>query len=254
MRHHFYAPLLVATALLAACSSHYVITGIERTRILIDSTYDTHPDAAAAAYIAPYQHIVDSIMCPVVGTTARYMAATRPESTLSNLLADILLWAAPHYDECPAFAVYNMGGIRAALPQGTITYGDVLEVAPFDNKICFLSLRGDKVMELFAQIAHTGGEALSHGVALTISPTGTLLSARLHGEEIVADSMYRIATIDYVAEGNDYMTAFKEKSNYVAPADTLNNTRFLIMDYFRARAAQGLAVDATIEGRIVIKE
>ncbi len=249
-------PLPYLAALLLAvssCSTHYRIAGITRTRILIDSTYDTPCDSAVTAFMAPYKHTVDSLMSPIVGRAARYLSADRPESSLSNLLPDILLWAAARYGEQPSFAVYNMGGIRAAFPAGDVTYGDVLEVAPFENKICFLSLRGDAVMELFGQIARTHGEGVSHGVRLIITPAGQLLEASLHGKSIVADSTYRVATIDYVAAGNDYMTAFKKKTDYVAPADSMNNVRFIIMDYFRDKAARGESVDAQEEGRILVK-
>ncbi len=85
-------------------------------------------------------------MGPVVGRSAKYMTAKRPEGTLSNLLADILVWAAKDYNEKPDFGVYNMGGVRADLPKGDVTYGDVLDVAPFENKIAFTTLSGATVL------------------------------------------------------------------------------------------------------------
>ena len=132
---------LISTILVAtSCSTGYEITSFQRSRILIDSTYDASPDKAAAAFIAPYKQRVDSIMSPVVGKAAEYMSADRPESLLSNLLADILIWSGKAYGEQPDFAVYNIGGIRSAFAKGDITYGDVLDVAPFENKICFVTL------------------------------------------------------------------------------------------------------------------
>ncbi len=252
MKKSFYLLITVAV-LLSACASHYQITGITRTRILIDSVYDRNPDKRAEAFMKPYKHEVDSIMSPVVGRAACYMWAQKPESNLSNLLTDILVWAGKNYNEAPDFAVYNMGGIRAALSAGDVTYGDILEVAPFENKICFLSLTGNKVLELFRQIARVHGEGVSHGVCLEITKDGKLLSARLNGESIKEDSTYRVATIDFVAQGNDYLTAFKDKTDLNAPEDSLNNMRFVIMDYFREKAAQGEIVDAKIEGRITEK-
>lgn len=77
----------------------------------------------------------------------------KPESDLSNLLCDILVWEGQRRGENPDFAVYNMGGMRASFLKGDITYGDVLAVAPFENKICFLTLTGEKTLELFQQIA-----------------------------------------------------------------------------------------------------
>ena len=234
----------------SSCSSGYRITGFKRSRILVDSTADVATSKAVADFIAPYRQQVDSIMSPVVGRTACYMSASRPESKLSNLLADILVWCGRDYNERPDFAVYNMGGIRSAFAKGDVTYGDVLDVAPFENKICFVTLTGDKVKELFGQIAAVGGEGLSHGVELRITTGGRLKSALLNGGEIVPGKTYRVATLDYLAQGNDNMTAFKAATDINSPQGKDNNIRFIIMKYMEELAGQGLEVKAEIEGRI----
>lgn len=243
--------ILLATA---SCSSHYTMADISRSRVTIDSSYDVHPDAEAAAFIAPYRHKVDSMMMPVVGRVARYMASRRPESELSNLLTDVLLYSGANFNEHPDFAVYNMGGIRAALAKGDVTLGDVLNVAPFENKVCFLTLSGAKVLELFGQIAMRKGEGVSHGVQLEISKEGKLLTARLNGSPIDPAKAYRVATLDYLAQGNDQLEAFKSATDMNAPAGDANNVRNLISDFFRANTAKGIVVDSKIEGRIKIAE
>ena len=246
-------PLLAAMLLMASCRSHYTLTGINRTRILIDSHYDTNPDQAAAAFIAPYKHQVDSIMGPVLGIVAHDMEAARPESDLSNLLADILVWAAPQYGETPDLGIYNMGGIRAALTRGEVTYGDVLDVAPFENKISFITLSGESLTKLFRQIAKRGGEGVSSSVRMVITHDGELRSATVNGKPIDPEANYRLTTIDYLLGGNDGMSAFTEGTNTVAPKDSSNNTRFIIMNYFREQKAKGNIVDARVEGRIVVE-
>ena len=193
-------------------------------------------------------------MGPVLGKVARDMSAERPESPLSNLMADILMAMADEYGEKPDFGIYNIGGIRASLLKGEVTYGDVLDVAPFDNKICFVTLTGEKVLELFRQIAKRGGECVSHGVELVISPKGELLSARLNGKDIDPKASYRATTIDYVAQGNDGMTAFKSGTDLNSPQEEKNNSRNVIANYFRRMTASGKAVDAQMEGRITVKE
>lgn len=246
---------LAATALLslASCKSHYELSSVSRSRILIDNKYDANPDKDAETFLLPYKHQVDSLMSPVVGEVSEYMSARKPESTLSNLLADILLWGGKNYQESPDFAVYNMGGIRAAFAQGDVTYGDVLDVAPFENKICFLTLSGKKVRELFEQIASTGGEGVSHGVNLVISKDHKLLDCKLNGKEIDDNKAYRVATLDYLAQGNDKLEAFKSATNLVSPQTPENNVRFIIMDYFREQKAENKPVSRKIEGRIIIK-
>ena len=235
------------------CASHYELASVKRTRILVESRYDAAPDAAASKFMEPYKHQVDSVMGPVVGEVDHDMTAHRPESDLSNLLADIMVWGAKDYHEKVDFGVYNMGGIRAALSKGKVTYGDVLDIAPFENKICFVTLTGAKVLELFSQMAHTGGEAVSHGVELVFTRDHKLKSARLNGKEIDPKASYRIATLDYLAQGNDKMEAFKSATNVVSPQESSNNTRFIIMNYFKEQTAQGKVVNAHKEGRIRVE-
>ena len=245
--------------MVSCAPKHYQLAGVERSRIIVDSRYDQNPDQTAAQFLAPYKQVNDSVMGPIVGQVAHNMHAKRPESDLSNLLADILIWSAKDYDEQPVFAVYNMGGIRADLTKGVVTYGDVLDVAPFENKISFATLTGEKLMELFRQIAHRGGEGVSKGVELVIKmdekgETGELISARLHGQEIDPQAEYRVTTLNYVLEGNDGMTAFLDGTNSIAPQEASNNTRFLIMNYFREMMAKGIVVDSKVEGRIKVKK
>lgn len=248
------AMLVMATITMIAapsCTKHYEVADVQRTRIMIDNRYDAHPDKAAQAFLAPFKQTVDSIMGPVVGQTAKSMKSFRPESPLSNLLADILVDAGQYYDEQPVMGLYNMGGIRASLPEGTVTYGDVLDIAPFENKICFLTLTGENMMELFDNIARVGGEGVSHGVELRITKDRKVASVRLHGKEIDPKAEYRIATIDYLAQGNDRMSAFKKKTKFNAPAAKENDTRFIIRNYFLKMAKTGVPVSAEIEGRII---
>lgn len=245
--------LAFVSLMASSCASHYQLTNVQRTRILVDHRYDGIRNEKVDAMMQPYKHEVDSLMSPVVGRVKHDMSVSRPESTLSNLLSDILVWGGRAFHETPDFAVYNMGGIRAALVKGDVTKGDVVDVAPFENKLCFLTLTGEQVLELFKQIASVGGEGVSHGVELRITKDGQLKSALVHGKPIEPQRLYRIATLDYLAQGNDKLVAFKKKTQVLSPQDKQNNVRFIIMDYFQQANEQGLEVDAAIEGRIVVE-
>lgn len=192
-------------------------------------------------------------MMPVVGQAACNMSAGRPESKLSNLLTDILVWGGKQFGEKPDFAVYNIGGMRASLTKGDITVGDVLNVAPFENKICFVSLTGEEVLQLFRQIAHRGGEGVSHSVRMRITADGQLRNATIDGQPINSKAQYRIATIDYVVQGNDGMTAFTKGTDLVSPQTEENNLRYFIMNYFRECMKEGVPVCGEIEGRITME-
>jgi 2',3'-cyclic-nucleotide 2'-phosphodiesterase (5'-nucleotidase family) len=260
MNHRLlFSGFLTALLMVSCAPKHYQLAGVERSRIIVDSRYDQNPDQAAAQFLAPYKRVNDSVMGPIVGQVAHNMHAKRPESDLSNLLADILIWSAKDYDEQPVFAVYNMGGIRADLTKGVVTYGDVLDVAPFENKICFTTLTGEKLMDVFREIASHGGDGVSKGVELVVKmdgkgEKGELISAKLHGKEIDPQAEYRVATINYLLEGNDGIPSLRDGKDVVAPQEASNNTRFLIMNYFRDMQAKGIVVDSKVEGRIIIED
>lgn len=239
---------------MGGCKSHYEVAGIQRSRILVDNRYDANPDQRAIEFLKPYKQVVDSVMGPIVGRSAHYMTAQRPEGDLSNLLADILVWASKDYGEKADFGVYNIGGVRAALPKGDVTYGDVLDIAPFENKIAFGTLKGSEVMELFGQMASVGGEGVSHSVQMLITKDGKLVSATINGEPVQDNRDYRIATIDYLLGGTDKLESFKKCRDVNSPKESSNNSRFIIMNYFRNMQKQGKEVDAQIEGRIQVKE
>jgi len=192
-------------------------------------------------------------MSPVVGENSKYIVARRPESELSNLLADIMVWAGKKYNEKPDFGIYNMGGIRSGLAKGKVTYGDILDVAPFENKICFITLTGEKTLELFRQVASLGGEALSYNVRLVITSDKKLVDVKLNGESIDPARSYRIATIDYLAQGNDHLYAFKSGTDLFAPQGEKDNSRYVIIEYFKEQMSKGIVVDPKVEGRVVIK-
>jgi 2',3'-cyclic-nucleotide 2'-phosphodiesterase (5'-nucleotidase family) len=260
MNHRLlFSGFLTALLMVSCAPKHYQLAGVERSRIIVDSRYDQNPDQTAAQFLAPYKQVNDSVMGPIVGQVAHNMHAKRPESDLSNLLADILIWSAKDYDEQPVFAVYNMGGIRADLTKGVVTYGDVLDVAPFENKICFTTLTGEKLMDVFREIASHGGDGVSKGVELVVKmdgkgEKGELISAKLHGKEIDPQAEYRVATINYLLEGNDGIPSLRDGKDVVAPQEASNNTRFLIMNYFRDMQAKGIVVDSKVEGRIIIED
>ena len=62
-----------------------------------------------------------------------------------------------------------------------------------------------------------------------------------------------MTTINYLLEGNDKMMAFRKGTNKVSPEDASNNTRFLIMNYFKDKQSRGEVVDSKVEGRIKIE-
>lgn len=235
---------------LTSCHSSYEVTQIEGGRFPMDSTLDVHSDAEAAALLAPYKAQVDSVMYKVMGTAELSMDRFRPESPLSNLIADVLRGAATKVQEKPAdMGLINIGGIRNSLTEGDITVGNIYEILPFENSLCVLTMKGSAMKQLFENIAARLGEGVS-GVQLVISKEGKLLQATIDGKPVEDDKTYTVATIDYVADGNDGMTALLQAEKRICPEGA--TVRSLFMEYVERQTAAGKKITSRMEDRITM--
>lgn len=241
-----------SSLMLASCRPAYKVVAIEAYRMPMDSTWDATPDKEVLAFLTPFQASMDSVMNEVKGEAAVSMDRYRPESPLSNLIADVLRQAAKDFTGHPAdMGLINIGGIRNVLTQGPITTGNIYEILPFENSLCVLTLKGTHLRTLLKNIAARGGEGVS-GVKMTINKQGELLKAQVGGQPITDDRLYRIATIDYLAEGNDGMTALTQAEDRICPEGA--TLRDLFMRYVEKQTAQGKKITAQTEGRIYLKE
>ena len=244
--------LLAAAFLLSSCTSAYKVTKSEGTMVAIDSTWDVNPDAEAVALLAPYKAKVDSIMYRVVGTAEMSMDKGAPESLLSNLVADVLRNAAAQVLGKPAdMGLINMGGLRNVLTEGPITTENIYEILPFENSLCILTMKGVNLKELFNNIAVRHGEGVS-GVQLLITKDGKLLQGTVGGRPIEDNQLYTIATIDYLADGNDGMTALPQAEKRECPDGA--TLRGLFMDYVERQTAAGKKITSRLEGRVTVKD
>lgn len=237
---------------LTACQSHhYALQSVQPHRIEVTRALDSRPLAAATAFIAPFTIGVDSLRAPRVGQSAEYMTSHRPESLLSNWVADALVAAATRQGYQPDLGVCNIGGLRAAMPKGVVTQGDIINISPFENFLCILSMRGSDVLSLMGDIAAVGGEGVSASARIHITPDGRLLDATLAGQPIDTTRIYTIATLDYLAEGNDKLYSMRK---YIDRKSTGHSVRELLMEELRLLDAAGQSATAAIEGRVSVSE
>ena len=67
----------------------------------------------------------------------------RGETNLSDLVADALCASMG-----TRIGLMNGGGIRSSIPAGVITYGDVINTLPFDNRLCTIEATGAELMDM----------------------------------------------------------------------------------------------------------
>ncbi len=244
---------LVLLVMMSSCSDapvkRYALTSVDGGRIEMTKAFDRQIPQDVKSLVAPYKVAVDSVMCPVLGESAVFMEAKRPESLLSNWIADVIVNTAEGSGWKVDMGLSNIGGMRSAMPKGNVTVGDVMAISPFENRLCVLTLQGADLLELFEQIVAVGGEGVSSSVRMQVTSDRQLRSVTLNGKRIDKNKTYLIATIDYLAEGNDGMEALKKA---VKREDTKLLMRDMLMDFIKRETAAGRVLDASMDGRIVI--
>lgn len=179
----------------------------------VDSRLDSRVDDSVAMMLAPYRAGVDSLMRVPVGRTA--MELTQTSRELINWTSDIVLERAHELAQDIDFAILNKGGLRRGLPKGTITEGEIMTMLPFNNRIDVIDIKGEDLLPAFVQMARIGGNGVSSGVRVVYSedldddpnsdPEIEIETITINGKEFDPEKTYRVATIDYLAHGGDYM-------------------------------------------------
>lgn len=227
-------------------SQHYAIKSVKGGRIEVDGKLESKVDYGL---ISNYKPAIDSLMSPILGKSIVCMNASRPESLLSNWVTDVMVDTAIGLGWDADLGLCNIGGLRSSMPKGNVTVGDIMSIAPFENRLCLLSIRGENLLELLNQIAELGGEGVSSSLRMVIASDGTLMNASVKGKKIRKNKVYNIVTIDYLAEGNDGMFALKHAIKRI---DTKLLLRDVLMDYIKRQSECGVLLDSKIEGRIVV--
>jgi len=223
---------------------------IKARRVLMDTTeYQSKASVAVRDIINTYSPELNKQMNRVVGYTTSEMRSYYPESPLSNLAGDALLAIARrHYGlDKVDFAITNFGGIRSSFPKGDLTLYYVYSAFPFENSLVLVSMKGDRVRELFEFFAARRVEVLS-GVSLEINDH-KISKLTINGEPLDENRIYNIATIDFLLQGGDRMTLLKNNLGIDYSGLTL---RDVILQYISVFAKNGEPIPARTDNRVVI--
>lgn len=202
--------LLLSFFSLISCNTNYQVVDTRGGFIKIDSSFNSSLSPGTLAYISSKKQALIHEMSTVLGTASENISnQERNYNPLANIIADLIKdEASLASNKKIDFAVINIGALRCEIPKGNITLKQVYELLPFTNALCVMHMKGSDVKELFKQIASRGGEGVSKDIKLTISPEGELIDAKINCKSIQPDNDYMVATIEYLTEGNDGMSAF----------------------------------------------
>lgn len=218
--------------------------------IPVKNHLDKKLDPAFSGMIDTYSAAVTAEMEKVIGTCPQAIRKGTPESPLSNLTADALVWMSEEYYGVKAdVALYNTGGIRAEISAGDLTVGDVYAVYPFDNVLSVVDLKGKDLKKLFEYVASSGGLPINKEVRMVITSGGKVKSVTVNGQSIDDNKTYTVATIDYLMNLGRYGL-----ENATNRRDASEIIRDYFVAYFRHLAQEnGGKITASKDGRIKVE-
>ncbi|MGD8149998.1 cell wall-binding repeat-containing protein [Ornithinimicrobium sp. Y1694] len=182
----------------------------------------------------------------VVGTVAEDITGDASgnrgiETPMANLVADAIL-AGTSADDAGAAQIsfMNVGGVRASLlvdqitneeEPGEVTYEEAYNVLPFGNILVTVDMTGADVKEVLEQqyISSRGRPMLALGVSEGFTytwdadaPEGEKVSnMQLNGVALEMDATYKVSTLNFLQEGGDMFTAFRNGTNLVGGPEDL---------------------------------
>jgi 2',3'-cyclic-nucleotide 2'-phosphodiesterase (5'-nucleotidase family) len=226
---------------------------------LIPITEKLPADSACSTKLAEYSAPLAGLRKTVTGRTAVLLDGDHDrvrsqETNLGNLITDSMLWRAT--ESRPQIAIVNGGAIRASIPPGEITMGDVLNVLPFNGYYLAVDLTGLQLVAALengvSQVEQRAGRFPQvSGLRFTWDPEASP-GSRIKSVEIKTPAgyrpvdpgaTYRAVINNYLAGGGDGYTMFMNAANVINLGYPDYET---LADYIKAMSP----VSPQVEGRI----
>lgn len=230
---------------------------------VIPLTANLPEDRFALDAIAAYGMPIAALRAQVISRAAvtlngERIDVRRRETNLANLIADAMLWKTRQAGT--TIALQNGGGIRATIPAGNITVGQVNEVLPFGNTLVALELKGSEVLAALengvSQWEQTAGRFLSGvaGIRYTFDlsrPAGSRVTqvqvqTPTGFQPLDPNVTYRVVTNSFIASGGDGFTVLRDAKGF--RVDTGFSDAEVLIEYLRTQPSW----EPRLENRITI--
>jgi 2',3'-cyclic-nucleotide 2'-phosphodiesterase (5'-nucleotidase family) len=205
----------------AAYSSAFATVDLERrggrtlvTRRSVQAAWadSVTPDTAVARIVAGWDRRARAVSERPVATLAAALDTVGGDYALGRLMADAYRRAG-HAQA----ALVNNGSVRRGLPAGTITFGDLYELQPFQNRIVVQQVTGAQLRAALENALGREGkpDANVSGLAVTFDPSAAagsrVRSIRLDdGPEVHDGDRLSLASSEFVATGGDGFVSLRQ--------------------------------------------
>jgi 5'-nucleotidase len=181
-----------------------------RAQLVTPYADQVRPDVALTDALHRQQQAVRNITERVVARLKVPLKREGDEYGLGRIIADAQR-AAGRAD----VAIMNNGGIRADLPEGAISYGQVYQVQPFGNRLVRLTVKGSVLQEALEQCVagrdhvpdcHIAGAEVWYDARK--EPGQRLSRIRVGGQDLDRGHNYTLVVNDFMATGGSGFRMF----------------------------------------------
>jgi 2',3'-cyclic-nucleotide 2'-phosphodiesterase / 3'-nucleotidase / 5'-nucleotidase len=181
-------------------------------RLQVDTPYAdaVTPNPELAALVAHFERGVDTITSRAVGSLRFGLDREGADYPLGRLIADAFRTITR-----ADVAIINNGGIRTGLSAGAVTYGDVFQVLPFQNRLVTLRVPGEVIRDALEHALEGGGPDVHvSGMEVWYDPghrSGRRVTkVRLeNGSDLDGHTTYTLAVGDFLAAGGSGFAMLK---------------------------------------------
>lgn len=202
------------------------------------------PDPQISDMIEKQVKVAEKGMDEIVGSAGVYLSRTNvdAQSLMGNTIVDAM-----RFEVNADFAFMNLGGVRADIKSGPVTYRNVFDVMPFDNMLVSFKCNG----AFLKKIIETRIEGGRHGMIVSGGKViyskkredfDRVTSLEIAGKPWDPNKIYTVATTDFLMQGNAGLTLLIQ----VPQEDITNqqiNLRDAIVHYFRAKSPIKTKID-----------
>jgi len=192
------------------------------------------PDVELGRTIAAQVAIAEEGMDEIIGEASIHLSRTNidAQSLMGNTVAEAM-----RSQTGADFAFINLGGIRAEIKAGPVTYRDVFNVMPFDNMVVSFTCSGEFLRRIIeTRVADARAGLIVSGVNVIYTKKrknfDRVTSLYIGGKPWDPGKTYTITTTDFLMQGNAGLTLLMQ----VPEEDIIYNQvnlRDAIVNYFK---------------------
>ena len=228
--------IIITVLTVVSCAKpQYQLTKIEGKRIPIAKSVQETPEIDK--YISPYRNHINADLSEILAYNPETLDKNNGkwQSPLGNLMADVSLKAGQKVFQLRekksiSICILNSGGIRSILPKGNVSPRTAFEIMPFENSLVVIALKGEQIQELVDYFIATKKSHPLAGLTFTIAKDASAKNILVQGQALDINTIYYVATNDYLANGGDNMNFFKKG---IQKYHLDYKIRTILIDYFK---------------------